>query len=397
MAAVLSQETVAIIKATVPALVEHGVAITDTMYRRLLEAPEIAALFNQSNQKSGAQIQALAGAILAYAGNIENLSALGGAVERIAQKHIGYAIRSDHYPYVATALLGAMEEVLGEAATPEILAAWGEAYWFLAGILKEREATIRTGIMAQDGGWVDWRRFVVAERRKESEIITSFVLRPEDGGKVVPHKSGQYLTFRFDLAGLAGVKRNYSISCAPNDESYRITVKREAKGEASRFLHDVVVVGTIIEVTPPAGDFHLAERPERPVILLSGGVGLTPMVSMLETIVDHHPELRTWYVHGAHDRAAHAFDAHVRDLAGRHGAITVATFYDHADGEPDVHGGFITMEWLTANTPAMEADIYLCGPRPFLRFFVSELAKAGVPANRIHYEFFGPADEVIAA
>lgn len=128
MPASLSPQTIAIVKATVPALAEHGSAITGAMYRRLFEDAEIRALFNTANQENGAQVHALATAVLAYARNIENLGALGPAVERIAQKHIGYAIKAEHYPYVATALLGAIEEVLGDAATPEILAAWGEVY-----------------------------------------------------------------------------------------------------------------------------------------------------------------------------------------------------------------------------------------------------------------------------
>lgn len=393
----LSTETIALVKATVPALAEHGPVITAAMYKRLFQHPEIAALFNQAYQKSGRQIHALGAAILAYAQNIENLTALGPAVERIAQKHIGYAILPGHYPYVATALLGAIEDVLGEAATPEILAAWGEAYWFLADILKGRERQIRNDLLAQEGGWTGWRRFLVAERRKESEIITSFILRPGDGKPILRHKPGQYLTFRFDTAGRPGLKRNYSISCGPNNDHYRITVKREPAGDASAFLHDKAVVSTILECTPPAGEFFLPERLERPVVLVSGGVGLTPMVSMLETLADQHAGHPTFYVHGTTSRDTHAFNDHVRELAARHGATTVTTFYDHSNGEPEAHSGFITLDWLSRNTPFAEADFYLCGPRPFLRFFVSGLTRAGVSPDRIHYEFFGPADEVLAA
>lgn len=395
MSPVLSPQIIAVVKATVPALAEHGQLIARVMYRRLFENKAIAALFNQSNQENGAQVQALAGAILAYAKNIENLMALNGAVERIAQKHVGYAIKAEHYPFVAEALLGAIQESLAEAATPEVLGAWGEAYWFLAGVLKARESQIREDISSQVGGWVDWRRFVIAERQSESEIITSFILKPWDGGKVVPHKAGQYLTFRLDDAGLPGVKRNYSISCAPNDDHYRISVKREAKGVASRFLHDHAEVGTVVECTPPTGDFHLTAHPKRPVVLLSGGVGLTPMVSMLETIAEKHRGLRTWYVHGTGDRATHAFSEHVKSLAKHHGSTTVATFYDRADGEPDIQSGYINLTWLRQNTPLKDADIYLCGPKPFLRFLVAGLIQEGVSIDRIHYEFFGPSEEVL--
>lgn len=397
MPATLSPQTIAVVKATVPALEQHGAQITAVMYRRLFEDPQIAALFNQANQKSGAQRFALANAVLAYARHIDDLQALGGAVERIAQKHIGYAIRPEHYPHVATALLGAIAEVLGEAATAEILTAWKEAYWFLADILITREAQIRAGIMVQHGGWTDWRRFEVVERQDEAQDVMSFILRPEDGGAVIRHKPGQYLTLRFDAAGLPGVKRNYSISCAPNVDHYRITVKREPGGEASGFLHDHALSGTVIEATPPAGDFHLSDRPMRPVLLLSGGVGLTPMVSMLEQISTQHPDLPTWYIHASRNAARHAMDAQVRAAADRHGRTSISTFYEDFAGEAHALPGRVTLDWLRGNTPLTEADIYLCGPRPFLRGLVGDLTAAGVAADRIHYEFFGPADEQLAA
>ncbi len=397
MPTALSPQTIALVKSSVPALEAHGSAITEAMYRRLFRDPQIAALFNQSNQKSGAQRFALANAVLAYARHIENPAALGAAIERIAQKHLGYAILPEHYPHVAGALLGAMEDVLEEAATPEILAAWREAYWFLAEILQARETEIRTTIQAQPGGWTGWRRFVVVERRRESDTIMSFILRPEDGGPVIPHRAGQYLTLRFDAAGLEGAKRNYSISCGANATQYRITVKREPGGEVSGFLHDEAVIGTVVEATAPAGDFHLVERPERPVLLLSGGVGLTPLVSMLEVIADRHPDLPTWYVHATTSRANHALDAHVSALAKRHGHVSTATFYEDRAMAEEASEGRITVDWLRANTPLQQAEIYLCGPKPFMRDLVTGLLQHGIPADRIHYEIFGPSDEDLAA
>ncbi|NTH48931.1 NO-inducible flavohemoprotein [Agrobacterium rhizogenes] len=396
MPKMLSPKTIAIVKATIPTLDKHGAVITAAMYRRLFDDADIAALFNQSNQKSGTQIRALAAAILAYASNIESLAALEPAVERIAQKHIGYAILPEHYPHVATALLGAIEEVLGGAATPDVLTVWDEAYSYLANILKGREAAIRDDLLSQVGGWTGWRRFVLAERRQESETITSFILRPQDGGRVLRHKPGQYLTFRFDAAGREGLKRNYSISCAPNDEHYRVSVKREPQGDASVFLHDEASTGMVVECTPPAGDFFLLDAPPRPVVLLSGGVGLTPMISMLEALAEKHTGHPTFYIHGTANRATHAFDAHVKFLAARQQATSVATFYDQSSDEAEVHSGYISFEWLLANTPFMEADFYICGPRPFMHFFVSELAQAGVSTDRIHYENFGPTDKFLA-
>jgi nitric oxide dioxygenase len=407
MAAALSADTIARVKATVPALAEHGEAITLAMYARLFQDDHIKALFNHANQATGAQPKALAGAILAYAQNIDNLGVVLPVVERIAYKHVGYHILAEHYPFVAKALLGAIKDLLGDAATDEILAAWGEAYWFLADILIGREAGIRAEIEAIEGGWTGWRDFVVAEKIRESAVITSFVLRPKDGGAVIPHKPGQYLTFRFDLpdapeSSLGGEKRNYSISAGPSGRSYRISVKREDLGAASRFLHDQIQVGDVLSATPPAGDFFLADQPARPVVLLSGGVGLTPMVSMVEHIAEAHPELEVHFVHGALNSDVHALDGHVRTLAKDHGGVAVTTFYSHPlqddrVGETHDVDGFITLDWLAANTPFADADFYLCGPTPFLKVFVKGLAGAGVPLDRIHYEVFGPTAEAIAA
>lgn len=400
----LSPQTIALVKATIPALAEHGPAITRAMYARLFQDAHIRSLFNHANQgESGAQVHALAAAILAYARNIETPEVLATAIERIAYKHVGYHILPEHYPYVANALLAAIREVLGEAATDEILAAWGEAYWFLADVLKAREVVLRDEIMRAEGGWTGWRRLVVAEKRPESSLITSFVLRAEDGGPLLRHKPGQYLTFRLTTPGGAVLKRNYSISSAPDGESYRISVKREANGQGgSRFLHDHVEVGDVLETTPPAGDFFLGEAPSRPVILLSGGVGLTPMVAIAEALAADHRHVETHYVHGTMNGDTHAMRAHLDALSHRHGKMRVSTFYtDPAanDRLGDTHHGegLIPIDWLREQTPLADADVYLCGPRPFLQAFVSGLTRAGVPADRLHYELFGPTEGALAA
>jgi hemoglobin-like flavoprotein len=135
----LSAETIAIVKATAPVLVQHGVAITTRMYERLFVDVEIKALFDQAAQASGEQPRRLAAAIVAFAQNVDNLPALAGAVERMASRHVATHVKPQHYPAVAAALLPAIRDVLGEAATDEVLAAWGEAYWFLADVLIARE------------------------------------------------------------------------------------------------------------------------------------------------------------------------------------------------------------------------------------------------------------------
>jgi nitric oxide dioxygenase len=138
----LSAATIAVVKATAPALQQHGVAITTRMYERLFVDPAIKALFDEAAQKSGEQPKRLAAAIVAFAKNVDNLPALSSAVERMAERHVESKVLPEHYPAVANALLPAIRDVLGEAATDEVLAAWGEAYWFLADVLKRREAEL---------------------------------------------------------------------------------------------------------------------------------------------------------------------------------------------------------------------------------------------------------------
>ncbi|HWX48899.1 MAG TPA: NO-inducible flavohemoprotein [Roseomonas sp.] len=397
----LSGQTISLVKATVPALEAHGLAITRRMYERMFQNPAIRDLFNQSHHgETGSQPRALASAVLAYAKNIDNPGVLAAALERIAQKHVGLNILPEHYPYVAEALLGAIQDVLGTAATPQILEAWGEAYWFLAEVLIGRETQLYAEHDAAPGGWTGWREFVVKEKTPESEIITSFTLVPADGGQVLRHRPGQYLTFWLEIPGHAPLKRNYSISSAPSDTQYRITVKREPMGTASNWLHDQVQPGARLKVGAPAGEFVLPEKLERPVVLLSGGVGQTPLVSMLETLAAARPAQPVHFIHGTLSGATHALGRRMRELAARSGGLIRAiTFYECPRPQDAVHDqeGRITMDWLRANTPLAEAEYYLCGPRPFLRAFVGGLAQSGVPAGRIHYEFFGPTDELLAA
>ncbi|MFD1331210.1 NO-inducible flavohemoprotein [Methylopila musalis] len=398
----LSPSTIEIVKATVPALEAHGFQIVRTMYGRMFQNPAIRDLFNQSHHGDGAsQPKALTGAILAYAKNIDNLAVLSAAVERIAQKHVGLQILPEHYPYVAEALLGAIKEVLGDAATEPVLAAWGEAYWFLADILIEREAAIYRDIADAEGGWNGWRDFRIVEKTKESDVITSFTLAPVDGGPVLRHKPGQYLTFWIELPGRPALKRNYSVSAAPNGRDYRISVKREPHGVVSGWLHDEAQVGTVLKVGAPAGEFFLDGAPQRPVVLLSGGVGLTPMVSILAALAESGAQVPVHYVHAALDGGAHALGDEVRALVSGRPNFAAKTFYEtpravDGDGRYDV-AGRVTVDWLLANTPAREADIYVCGPKGFLAAFVHGLEAAGVPAANVHYEYFGPAEGLPAA
>ncbi|MFH1553910.1 MAG: PAS domain S-box protein [Pseudomonadota bacterium] len=247
--------------------------------------------------------------------------------------------------------------------------------------------------------WEGWRPFVIDSRHDESAIITSFILRPQDGSAVPPHRPGQHLTLQVAVPGQPSVTRNYTISAIPNGETLRISVKREPSGRVSNWLHDHAKLGTVLHVMAPSGAFVLPDDATRPLVLLSGGVGVTPMVSMLEAISRSSAAAPVLFVHCTHDGQTHAFGAHVRALAAGRADITISTFYSHpqvqdAVGDGFDHTGRLDMAWLLAHSPVAEADYFICGPLPFMRTFMGGLAKAGVPTGRIHTEFFGDVEDL---
>ena len=198
----LTKQQIELVKATVPVLREHGVALTSHFYKRMLSHnPELMQVFNMGHQRAGFQQQALAGAVLAYAENIENLPALLGAVAHIANKHVSVGIRAEHYPIVGKHLIASIKEVLGDAATPELIDAWTAAYMQLADVLIGAEKAIYDKNAVAEGGWTGWRFFKVAEKSKQTDNVTSFKLVPVDNGKMPEVKAGQYISVRVFVKG----------------------------------------------------------------------------------------------------------------------------------------------------------------------------------------------------
>lgn len=398
----LSQDTIKTVKATAPVLAEHGYAIIQRFYERLFQAhPELKNLFNMRHQERGEQQRALASAVYAYATNIDNLQALQSAVTRIAHKHASLCVQPEQYPIVGQNLLTAIREELGNAATDEIIAAWTEAYQELADILITAEAKLYEEAAARPGGWRGWRNFVVRQKRQESEVITSFYLEPEDGKPVADFKPGQYISVVVDVPrlGLQQI-RQYSLSDIPNGKGYRISVKRESgegvehgAGYVSGLLHDYVNKGDVVKITPPFGAFYIDMQANTPVVLISGGVGLTPMISMLKAVLKN-TEREIVFVHGARNSRVHAMKERVKAVADTNLRLTSIVFYD-LPLEDDVQGydydyvGLVDLHRIAQTVLKPDADYYICGPIPFMRMQVEALKGLGVNQSRIHYEVFG--------
>jgi nitric oxide dioxygenase len=388
----LSPQHRAIVSATVPILETGGEALTRHFYLTLFEDyPEVIPYFNQANQKDGAQQRALANAVLAYARNIERLEALGPLVATIINKHVSLQIEAAHYPMVGASLLKAIRAVLGaEIATDEVIAAWGAAYGQLADILIGAEQAIYASQSAAAGGWNGARRFVVRSKTAESAEIISFVLAPEDGAPVMAHAPGQYIGLHVTVDG-APARRQYSLSAASNGSSYRISVKREPSGQVSRFLHDRVAEGDVVELFPPAGAFVLGEG-TRPLVLISGGVGITPTLPMLDAALAAGRPVH--FIHAARNSAVHAFRSHVDALADRHPQLRRFYCYGEQDAEGPVADarGYLSTALLAQWMPASrDVDVYFLGPLPFMQAVKRSLQELGVPQQQTHCEFFGPA------
>jgi nitric oxide dioxygenase len=232
-------------------------------------------------------------------------------------------------------------------------------------------------------------------------VITSFFLEPLDGRPVADFEPGQYISVavQVPMLGLQQI-RQYSLSDAPNGRSYRISVKREGgndvmrAGHVSTLLHDHIKEGGVIKVAPPFGNFYVDVNATTPVVLISGGVGLTPMVSMLNRVMQS-PGRDVVFIHGARNSAVHAMRDHLRQTVQQHPNFKTFIFYDEPlpgdkQGTDYDFQGLVDVNLIANAVMLPEADYYICGPIPFMRMQHDALVAEGIEEERIHYEVFGP-------
>ena len=382
----LTKQQIELVKATVPVLREHGVALTSHFYKRMLSHnPELMQVFNMGHQRAGFQQQALAGAVLAYAENIENLPALLGAVAHIANKHVSVGIRAEHYPIVGKHLIASIKEVLGDAATPELIDAWTAAYMQLADVLIGAEKAIYDKNAVAEGGWTGWRFFKVAEKSKQTDNVTSFKLVPVDNGKMPEVKAGQYISVRVFVKGQDLIQpRQYTVVKA-DATSLTIAVKKveavekSPAGIVSNTLHNDINEGDVVEVSFPVGEFNLPEG-NGELCLLSAGIGITPLFAMLKEAVQKDPTRKISFVHVCKNKEAIPFREELA-LVVKEGNASFEVFETSEHGRPS--------EDFFKSLVSQGADYCICGPVPFMKLAASELVKNGVAENKIHAEKFG--------
>jgi nitric oxide dioxygenase len=341
--------------------------------------------------------------VYAAAANIENLGAILPVVRQIGHKHRSLGVKAEHYPIVGENLLAAMKDVLGDAATPEIIEAWGQAYGVIADAFVSVEKEMYDAAEQQAGGWRDFRPLRIVRKVKESEVITSFYLEPADGGTLPPFTPGQYISVRLRIPGEEYTHiRQYSLSAPGGNGHFRISVKREGEGAereagvVSNYLHNQIHEGDTLEASAPAGDFILDLESPRPVVFLSGGVGITPLVSMLHRLTEVQPSRPVVFIHAAISGLHHAFRREAEEAIAKAENGKLYFVYEcptEADNQSRCfhHQGFINLEWLKRVLPHNEADFYFCGPIPFMKAVNQALKEWGVPREQLHYEVFGPS------
>lgn len=384
-----SPKTLEIVKATVPILEEHGTAITTVFYKNMFnQHPELLDIFNETNQKLGRQQTALAMTVLAAVKHLDKLAVLLPQVTQISHKHRALQILPEHYPIVGHHLIGAIKEVLGEAANDDIIDAWTEAYDEIADVFIQLEKT-----MYEQEMWEGFAPFKITKKVEAATDIAAFTVVPVNDDidlSKLSLSAGQYITVKADPEDSDHLAlRHYSLYSATSDKGIQFAVRRDNRNEhyglVSNHLHDHLDVGDTILLSAPAGDFELnqdlIQQNDIPLVLVSAGVGVTPILSMLEAQVTANPKRPIVWVYACQNKEHHAFDSKVNELLAAADNVEKHIFYFES-------GQILDEAWL-ANLPK-PADIYVCGSMMFMESIIDGLMALDHGVDSVHYEPFGP-------
>ncbi len=398
----LSEKSESVVRETLPVVGAAIGEITLIFYDRMFTAhPElIKNLFNRGNQAQGDQPQALAGSIAAYATMLvsDTHHDVDEILDRIAHKHASLGVVGDQYPIVHEHLFAAIVQVLGEAVTDDVAAAWDELYWHMADDLIGREAALYASFGVAPGDV--WRTMRIKERDQESPDTVSFLLEPTDGSELPHPKGGQYVSVQVPLPDGAHQIRQYSLTRAPKWEAWGISVKAVPEttdengsvvpeGEVSNFLHRNYFEGNELKVSLPFGDLVVDEGDD-PVMLISAGIGCTPVIGMLHYLAYTGTEREVTVLHADRSPARQAHRRDLAELVSRLPGGNLHHWYEDLgirESSETTSEGRMTLQNAHISS---NAQAYLCGPMPFMDSVRSTLVERGVAPANIHYEVFGP-------
>jgi nitric oxide dioxygenase len=393
---VLSDRSRPVVQATLPAVAENIGEIAKRFYGHMLGGhPELLdGVFNRGNQAEGTQQVALAGSVAAFASALvqdpEQLP--DKLLSRIAHKHTSLGIRPDQYQVVHDNLFWAIADVLGDAVSPEVAAAWDEVYWLMAYALinQERGLYSARGVRPE----TVWRPWQVEHKITETDDVVTFVVNRIDDRLVKTSLPGQYVTVLMLMPDGVRQPRQYSLTRADDGEHRQFSVKRvhggdKPDGEVSNLLHDTVDVGDVVTMSLPFGDVVLDDW--RPAVFASAGIGIAPMAGMLSHLASARSGLDVTLLHADLDESSWALRRQVLDdvRALPNGSVH-AWFEQGAECSLPVdgaHGGLMDLGQVDLPDNAV---YYLCGPLPFMQAVRSALIERGVAPRDIQYEVFGP-------
>jgi nitric oxide dioxygenase len=390
----LSSQSDAVIKATAAVVAEHAEKITACFYPRMFaERPDLLRVFNQGNQATGEQSRALAASVVAYAVQLIDPEApsFDHVMRRIAYKHISLGIRPEQYTIVGRHLMAAVGEVLGDAVTPEVAAAWDEVYWLFATQLVAEEARLyqQAGVDPER----PLRPYRVVRRIEETYDVVSLVLEPADDGGLPDIQPGQYVSVFVDLPDGSRQPRQYTVSSTALGTRLQITVSHlkgtngAPDGVVSSFLHQRVAVGDLLDVSAPAGDF-VVQSSDAPLLLATAGAGITTVLPIVELIARTQPQRKVIVAHADRTAQDHALRDIVRHVGRQIDDFTDYTWYEQVDADDrSSKQGLMDLSEVPLGD---HVQVFTCGPLPFMRHVRSTLLARGVPASRIRYEVFGP-------
>ncbi len=385
----LSEPHLKTIEATLPAVGAAIPEITPNFYGRMFAAhPDLLDnLFNRTHQKTGAQPQALAGSIAAYAQLqlVPDRARQQFILDRIAHKHTSLGITRDQYQIVHKYLFEAIVEVLGEAVTPEVAEAWDALYWQMADALIEEENELykQAGVVPGDV----WRDVVVTGRQYQSPDTISLTLAGADGSPLPSFHAGQYISVQVPLADGAHQIRQYSLTGGTDRPDWQISIKNV--GEVSGFLHEQVFEGDTLHVSTPFGDLVVPDD-GTPLLIASAGIGCTPAIGVLTALAAQQDSRPITVLHADRSRASQPHRGQLAALVGQLPNAQLTQWYEEGyvpGASEQVRTGYMSLDGVAVQD---DSHALLCGPAEFLSSIRTQLLERGMPENNIHYETFGP-------
>ena len=380
----LSEKSRPIIEATLPIIAERINDITPDFYRRMFAArPDLMdGMFSRSSQLEGTQPRALAGSIAVFASYIvEHPDSYPDEVlSRVAHKHASLGLKEEEYPTVYKYLFEAIAANLGDLATPEIVEAWTEVYWLMGNALIKLEK----GLYASQANDVMFAPFKLVDRKETGENVAVLTFEPADETPMTESKGGQYISIV--VPARDGLRQARQYTLLPSEKNQRrIGVKLDPNGEMTSILHELNI-GDVVEISNPYGDLTLEGfgNPEAPLYLFSAGIGTTPMLSFLSELVEKGSQRPVSVVHADRSLDTWPLREELTELVNK---LPNARLISFIEGEGGDFAGRVDVSKL--DVPS-DANVYLCGPLPFMQGVRSALVEAGVPGKNINYEIFGP-------